>query len=98
MTKRGRIILREHQKTVNSQRKFDSQLQIAQQSAGQQIDNRVDKSLADLDAKVKSIIKDTFKTQYIKKEYLYFDSSLLECDLTSVDVNPLQSSTVSKLL
>ena len=67
MTKRDIIVLREHQKIVNSQRKFDSQLQIAQQSAGQQIDDRVHENLADLDAKVKSIIKDTVKSQSIKK-------------------------------
>ena len=75
---------------MNSQRKFDSQLLIAQQSAGQQIDNKVDKTLAGLDAKVKSIIRDTVKSQSIKKESLYFDPSLLECELTS-DAN-IQSS------
>ena len=46
------------------------------------------------DAKVISIIKDTVKSQSIKKESMYFDSSLLECDLTSMDVKPqnLQNS------
>ena len=83
ISKRDRILLKEHQKTVNSQKKFDSQLLIAQQSAGQQIDSRIDKTLAGLDAKVKSIIKDTVKIQSIKKESLYFDPSLLECELTS---------------
>ena len=39
--------------------------------------------MASLAAKVKSIIKDTVKSQSIKKESLYFDPSLLECDLTS---------------
>ena len=53
---RDRILLREQQKIIADQRKFDSQLKNAQLSAGQQIDNRVDR---DLDAKVKSIIKDT---------------------------------------
>ena len=48
----------------------------AQQSAGQQIDSRVDKNLAGLDAKVKSIIKETVKSQSIKKDAINFDSSL----------------------
>ena len=68
INKRDRIVLREHQKVVNSQRKFDSQLLIAQQSAGQQIDNRVDQNLVGLDAKVKSIIKDTVKSQAINPQ------------------------------
>ena len=46
-----RIFLREHQKKLSDQQKFDAQLKNAQLSAGQQIDNRVDKNL---DAKVKS--------------------------------------------
>ena len=50
----------------------------------------MDKTLAGLDAKVKSIIKYTVKSQSIKKESLYFDSSLLECELTS-DINPQSS-------
>ena len=75
--------MKEHHKNVNSQNKFDSQLLIAQQSAGQQIDSRIDKTLAGLDAKVKNIIKDTVKIQSIKKESLYFNPSLLECELTS---------------
>ena len=37
--KRDRIILKEHNKTLQSQKKFDSQLENAQLSAGQQIDN-----------------------------------------------------------
>ena len=82
--------MKEHQKVINSQNKFNSQLLNAQQYAGQQIDNRVDKTLASLDAKVKSIIKDTVKSQSIKKESLYYDPSLLECNLTS-DAN-IQSS------
>ena len=83
ITKRDRIVLREHKKTVNAQKKFDSQLQTAQQSAGQQIDRRIDKTLAGLDAKVKNIIKETVKSQSIKKEAMYCDPSLLECDLFS---------------
>jgi len=86
INKRDRILLKEHQKVVISQRKFDSQLLNAQQSAGQQIDNRVDKTLAGLDAKVKSIIKETVKSQSIKQGSMYFDPSLLECELTS-DIN-----------
>ena len=58
--RRDRILLREHQKTLSNQQKFDTQLKNAQLSAGQQIDNRVDKNL---DAKVKSIIKETLKSQ-----------------------------------
>ena len=54
--KRDIIVLREHQKSVSNQKKFDTQLQNAQQSAGQQID-RVDKNLAGLDAKVKALSK-----------------------------------------
>ena len=44
--------------------------------------------MAGLDAKVITIIKDTVKSQSIKKESMYFDSSLLECDLTSMDIKP----------
>ena len=93
VSKRDRILLKEHQKVINVQKKFDSQLLNAQQSAGQQIDDRVDKTLAGLDAKVKSIIKDTVKSQSIKKESLYFDTSLLECDLTT-DVNTQSSQNI----
>ena len=55
--------------------------------------------MAGLDAKVISIIKDTFKSQSIKKEAISFDSSLLECDLTSMEFSaqlfsqPTSSST-----
>jgi hypothetical protein len=59
------LVLREHQKNINDQRKFDAQLKNAQQSAGQQMDNRVGQNLAGLDAKVKSIIKETVKRQFI---------------------------------
>ena len=93
--RRDRIVLREHQKNINDQRRFDIQLKNAQQSAGQQIDNRVDKNLAGLDAKVKSIIKETVKSQSIKKEAVAFDSSLLECDLTNKEFGPQTSSQVS---
>ena len=57
--RRGRIALREHNRTLSSQKKFDAQLENAQLSAGQQIDRRIDQNLAGLDAKVKSIIKET---------------------------------------
>ena len=72
ISQKDRIISREHAKVVHlqSQRKFDTQLQTAQLSAGQQIDKRIDENLAGLDAKVKSIIKETVKHQYIKKESL----------------------------
>ena len=93
--RRDRIVLREHQKNINDQRRFDIQLKNAQQSAGQQIDNRVDKSLAGLDAKVKSIIKETVKSQFIKKEAISFDSSLLECDLTNTGHGQFSSSQPS---
>ena len=59
ITRSDRIIAREHAKTVQNQRKFDAQLHAAQLPAGLQIDNRVDKKMAGLDAKVKSIIKVT---------------------------------------
>ena len=44
--------------------------------------------MAGLDAKVKSIIKETVKGQSIKKEVMSFDSSLLECDLTNTEFGP----------
>ena len=78
ITRRDRILSREHAKSVQSQRKFDTQLQTAQLSAGQQIDNRIDQNLAGLDAKVKSIIKETVKSQYIKKESIAYDKTLFE--------------------
>ena len=87
--------MREHHKTLESQRKFDSKLKEAQQSAGQQIDSRCDKNFANLDAKVKSIIKDTVKSQSIKKEAILFDSSLIECELTTEALSAKPSSQPS---
>ena len=97
ITKRDKIVLKEHNKTLQIQRKFDAQLENAQLSAGQQIDNRIDKNLAGLDAKVKSIIKDTVKSHSIKREAIEFDQSLLECDLTRTDSSfrAPQSASVS---
>jgi len=54
---------------------FDTQLQTAQMSAGQQIDLRIDTKFADLGATVRGIIKDTVKNQYIKKESFAEDES-----------------------
>ena len=48
--------------------------------------------MAGLDAKVKSIIKNTVKSTSIKKETMEFDQSLLECELTSTEVNAHQFS------
>ena len=80
ITRRDKLISREHAKVVQSQRKFDSQLETVQMSAGQQIDKRIDEKFTNLDAKVKSIIKETVKQQYIKKESLSFpyDESIFE--------------------
>ena len=89
------IILREHHKTLNTQKKYDAQLKAAQQSAGQQIDSRCDKNLASLDAKVKSIIKETVKSQSIKKGAILFDSSLIECELVSEAIDAKFSSQPS---
>ena len=80
-------ILKEHNKSLQTQRKFEAKLENAQLSAGQQIDNRIDQNLAGLDAKVKSIIKDTVKPHSIKRDAIEFDQSLLECDLTRTDSN-----------
>ena len=52
------MLLREHLKTVADQRKFDTQLKNAQLSAGQQIDDRIDKHL---DAKAKASSKKQLK-------------------------------------
>ena len=68
---------REHQKSVSSQKRHDAQLKASQQSAGAQIDARCDVNLAGIDDKVKRIIKDTVKSQSIKKEALSFDISSL---------------------
>ena len=48
--------------------------------------------------KVKSIIKETVKSQSIKKESLMFDHSLIECELTSdaFDNRPSVSQSSSK--
>ena len=54
-------MLKEHNKSLSNQKKYETQLENAQLSAGQQIDKRVDQNLAELDAKVKSIIRDTVK-------------------------------------
>ena len=76
--RRDRIVVRVHHKTISNQKKFDAQLKTAQQSAGQQIDSRIDKKMAGLGAQVKSIIKDTVKSQSIKKEVFMFDPSCLD--------------------
>ena len=71
-----RILLREHHKSLNSQRRFEAQLKAAQQSAVQ-IDARCDVNLAGIDDNVKRIIKETVKSQSVKKEALAFDISAL---------------------
>ena len=81
ITRKDRIISREHAKVVQSQRKFDTQLQVAQLSARQQIDKRIDENLAGLDAKVKSIIKETATSQYIKKSQLLMINLFLRKNL-----------------
>ena len=56
--------------------------------------------MAGLDAKVKSIIKETVKSASIKKEAITFDSSLLECDLSTTEFNapsfPQSSSSAKR--
>ena len=74
ISKRDKIILREHAKVVQNQRKFDTQLKTAQLSAGQQSDDK----FSGLDATVRGIIKDTVKNQYIKKESFVNDESSFE--------------------
>jgi len=78
ITWRDKIIARDHAKVVQGQRKFDVQLQTAQMSAGQQIDKRIDEKFTNLSDTVKSIIKETVKQQYIKKESFTFDDSIFE--------------------
>ena len=73
ITRRDRITQREHTKILSNQKKFETQLENAQLSAGQQIDRRIDTKMAGLDAKVKSIMKETVKSQSIKKEAIEFD-------------------------
>jgi hypothetical protein len=80
INKRERIIARDHAKIIQTQKKFDDKLHSAQIPAGKQIDNRIDNKMADLDAKVKSIIKDTIKSRSIKKESLSIDPSLFEIE------------------
>ena len=75
ITKRDKFISREHAKVIQNQRKFDTQLHTAQMSAGQQIDLRIDDKLTNLNATVKSIIKDTVKNKFIKKESFVNDES-----------------------
>ena len=82
--KRDRIILKEHNKSLSNQRKFEAQLENAQLSAGQEIDNCVEQTLAELDTKVKSIIIDIVKSNSIKRYTIDFDQSLLECELTGM--------------
>ena len=40
--------------------------------------------MAELDAKVKSIIRDTVKIGSIKRDAIEFDQSLLDCELTGM--------------
>jgi len=58
-------------------------LKAAQQSVGAKIDARCNKNFAGLDAKVESIIKETIKSEHIKKDAILYDPSLIECDITS---------------
>ena len=76
--RRDIIILREHHKTLNTQKKYDAQIKAAQQTAGQQIDSRCDKNLASLDAKSKKHHQDTIKSHSIKMEAILFYPSLTE--------------------
>lgn len=85
--RRDRIMLKEHNKSLSNQKKYETQLENAQLSAGQQIDKRVDQNLAELDAKVKSIIRDTVKSHSIKTDAIDFDHSLLDCELTGMGTN-----------
>jgi len=57
ITRRDKIISREHAKVIQSQRKFDTQLQTAQMSAGQQIDKRIDEKFTILMQKSKASLK-----------------------------------------
>ena len=68
--RRDRIVLREHHKILNDQRKFDAQLKSAQQSAGQQIDNRVDKIWLVWMLKSKASSKKQSKANTSKKRLL----------------------------
>ena len=58
---------------------------------------RCDKNLANLDAQVKSIIKETVKSQLIKKKSMMFDHSLIECELTYAVDNRLPTSLCQPL-
>ena len=80
INKRERIIARDHAKIIQSQKKFDDKLHAAQIPAGKQIDNRIDMRMADLDAKIKGVIKDTIKSRSIKKESLSNDPSMFEIE------------------
>ena len=82
ITRRDKIIARDHAKVVQSQRKFDIQLQTAQMSAGQQIDKRIDEKFTNLDAKVKSTIKETVKNQYIKNDSFAYAEAIFEDEAT----------------
>ena len=64
--RRDRLIMREHHKNLNTQKKFDDQLKAAKQSAGQQIDSRCDKNLANLDAKLKASLKKLSRANHSK--------------------------------
>ena len=50
--KRDRVVLREHHKALNSQRRFESQLKAAQESVGVQKDESCYVNLAGIDSKV----------------------------------------------
>ena len=78
---RDRIIGKEHTKVVQNHKKFDTQLQTAQLSARQQIDNRIDQNMTGLDAKVKSIKRNS-SSQLIKKEAIAYDEALFDDDIT----------------
>ena len=43
--------------------------------------------MVELDAKVKSIIRDTVKSHSIKRDAIEFDQSLLDCELTGMGTN-----------
>ena len=87
ITRRDKLISREHAKIVQNQRKFDTQLQTAQMSAGQQIDKRIDEKNTNLSDTVKSIIKNTVKQQYIKKSRLHSTIQSLKKNHLKVESN-----------
>ena len=89
--RRDRLVLRKHQKNLSDQRKYDAQLKNAQQSAGQQIDNRVDNIWLVWMRKSKASLKKKSKANPLESRLLHLINLFwnVNSQTRSLERNPL---------